>query len=449
MSAMTSHRPAALALGLALGVLTGTTLAGCGSHAQPTSSPVPAPTSSGAVPGDPHIILPTEPGVVDVMPLWVDGTGRLAFDALGRVLDQRYGGTVTLHDMVASGTRDGLVDPARHLDALGTRAGRAGADDVALGRVQGVSGLYYELDLGAVWPAGLEDDLALGGELYALPYAVERTNLLWSDRGALADAGLDPDATYATVHDWIDALHTIDDAGEQAIVVGADWTQLLLLENLLLAEVGPHELTDLWAGRGDWAAPSVARAIAELREILDLANDDRATLSDGDLGTRVGKGKAAFAVMGGWLVEAVGDRHRVAGEDYGVAPVPGTVGSFAFRDESFGQGATSTHPDRARAWLETASSAPGQSATARVARGTIPVRTDVDPAGLTALQRSTMADWRSDDLVLSTVAGGPLTIGGTQRLAARVAAFGDGKIGASDLVAALVEATGASSGGAS
>jgi len=445
---MTSRRSAVLALGLALAVLTGAVLGGCGPRTQPTSSSLARPTRSGTAPADPHIVLPADQSPVDVMPLWADGTGHQAFNALARTLDLRYEGKVSFHDMVASGTRDDLVDPSRHLDALGTRAGRAGAADVALGRVQDVSGLYDELGLGAVWPAGLKDDLALDGTLYALPYVVARTNLLWSNRAVLADAGLDPDATYATVRDWIDALHAVDDAGEQAIVVGTDWTQLLLFEDLLLSEAGARGLADLWAGRGDWNGPAVARAIADLREILDLANDDRATLYDDDLGSRVGKGKAAFAVMGSWIAEVVGEHHRVAGEDYGVTAVPGTVGSFAFTEESFGWGATSTHPDGARAWLETTSSGPGQRAVARVARGRIPVRTDVDPAGLTALQRSLMADSRTDDLVLSAVDGGPLTLEDRERLAARVAAFGDGKIGAGDLVAALVEATrGGSSGG--
>ena len=428
------RRPAALALVTALGLALVTVLAGCGGGAPSSAAPTTASTEA-------DVRLPAEPGLVKVMSRWFDGDESDALLALRHVLDHRYLARVGYKNMDGSGTWDQWVDPSRGLDALSTPVGRGGADDVALGRVQDVSGLYDDLGLAAVWPEGLYGQLALDGTLYALPCVVVRTNLLWSNPGVLADAGLDPDATYATVADWIAALHTLDDAGAQAIVVGAPWTQLLLLENLLVAEAGPRAARDLWDGRGDWGSSTVAKAIEDLDEILALANEDRDGLTETDLGRRVGAGKAAFTVMGGWLTEVLDERHRVAGVDYRVGVVPGTEGSFGFTADAFGWGATSAQPDLARAWLENASSSPGQAAVAGAMSKGVPVRTDADPTGLTALQRSTMADWRDDELVLSTVGGGPLTPGADLALLDEVAAFGDGKIGASALVAALVRAS--------
>jgi glucose/mannose transport system substrate-binding protein len=108
--------------------------------------------------------------------------------------------------------------------------------------------------------------------------------------------------------------------------------------------------------------------------------------------------------MGDWAVAAFEEAGKTAGTDFTYFPVPGTDGTFGFLADSFTLPVGATNPDGARAWLETVSSLEGQTAFNK-AKGSIPARTDADPAEFSEYQQTAIASF-ADDTILPSLAHG-------------------------------------------
>jgi glucose/mannose transport system substrate-binding protein len=280
------------------------------------------------------------------------------------------------------------------------------------GQAADVSDLYDELGLRDVLPRGLLDALTVDGGIYRVPVAVSGGNVLWSDRRVLADVGLDPDAAYASVDEWIVALRAVKAAGRDPIALGPWWTRQLLLENVLLSELGRDAYQGLWDGSTSWDAAEVVEAFRDFDTIvsLDDTGDDSAEALEQDWtvqADRFADHGAAFLVMGDWAQARFVAAHRLYRTDYDAVAMPGTEGSvllagldgntFAMRDGA-------PHPDGARAWLGVLASREGQSVLARTL-GEVPARTDVDPSGFDRYTREAMSRLRDGTVIDSFTLG--------------------------------------------
>jgi len=279
------------------------------------------------------------------------------------------------------------------------------------GQAADVSDLYDELGLRDALPRGLLDALTVDGKIYRVPVAVSGGNVLWSDRRVLADAGLDPDAVYASVDEWIVAMCAVKAAGRDPIALGPWWTRQLLLENVLLSELGRNAYQGLWDGSTSWDAVEVVEAFRDFDTVVSLAADpDPATALEQDWSVqadRFADHGAAFLVMGDWAQARFVAAHRFYRKDYDAVAMPGTEGSvllagldgntFAMRDGA-------PHPDGARAWLGVLASREGQSALARTL-GEVPARTDVDPSGFDQYTREAMSRLREGTVIDSFTFG--------------------------------------------
>lgn len=378
-------------------------LGACGTGRE-AAPPSPAATTSAAA------SISAGDDEVDVLTWWADGREKAGLDALLGVLDDQSAGRVAFTEVSspmaplrqALPERIHAMTSARYaLDSFQVEGGDGTVRKlVAAGDVQALDGVYADLGLADVWPERLVDLLATDGHLYAMPAVADRTNLLWSNRHVLADAGLDPDATYGSVDEWITAMRQVAAAGGRPLALGRDWTQALLLEDVLLAELGPGRFQGLWDGTTDWAGGDVERAVGKLLTIVAMSSPDRDGLDWTDQTRSVAKGKAAFTVMGDWARAELEERSAAAGEDYTVQPAPGTAGSFVFITDSFAWSGSAGHPASTRTWFDAMASRDGQSAVALAFDG-VPVRTDVDLAPFDAFQRTEIADWRRDVLVRS------------------------------------------------
>ncbi len=393
-------RPA-LAAGLVAASLA---LAACsnGGSADPTSS---APA------GDDDAAAQTE---VEVFTWWASGSEKLGLDALVAVFDEQHPNVEFVNGAVAGGAgsaaKDLLQSRLQANDPPDTFQAHAGAeltDYINAGQVEDVADLYVEFGLRDAFPADLVDRLTVDGKIYSIPSNIHRANVVWANPTVISESGLDPEASYASLDEWFEALDKVQDAGFTALSVATTWTQVHLLETILLAELGPEAYNGLWDGSTDWASAEVTAALEAFEKAMSYTNTDRDGLDWPDATQQVMDGQAAFNVMGDWAVAAFEEAGKAEGTDYIYFPVPGTHGVFDFLADSFTLPVGAPHPDGAKAWLETVGSLEGQVAFNK-AKGSIPARTDADPTEFSPYQQTAITSF-AEDTIVSSLAHGAAT----------------------------------------
>ncbi|MCL2091210.1 MAG: ABC transporter substrate-binding protein [Micrococcales bacterium] len=348
---------------------------------------------------------------VEVFTWWSTGSEARGLEAMVAVFDSSYP-DVTFVDVAAAGgaTQDRLQsqlaagDPP---DSFQAPAGKAVQDYVAAGQVQAVSDLYDELDLRGVFPRGLVDLLTVDGQIYSVPSNVHRANLLWASLPVLEQAGLSSDVNFAAMDDFVTALEQVRQNVPDVVPlsIGTTWTQVHLLEVVLIAELGPAAYTGLWDGSTDWTSAAVTDALGTFETLMSYTNTDRDGLDWEEPHTMLIDNEAAFNIMVDWA-PANYEAHGVG--DYAYAPAPGTAGVFDCLADSFTLTTDAPHPAGAKAWLRTVASQDGQTAFSKVT-GSIPARTDIDPAEFSTYQQTAITSLAEDVIVPSLQHGAAAT----------------------------------------
>jgi len=411
-----------------------------------SSSDEPSSTPSGSSGGESSAAA-TE---AEVFTWWADGSEKAGLDALVAVFDQQHPNVKFVNAAVSGGggsnakpvlaSRLASNDPP---DSFQAHAGAELTDYINAGQVQDVSSLYDEFGLRDAFPADLIDRLTVDGKIYSIPSNIHRANVTWANVSVLKAAGLPTDpAGYAsmTVADWIEALQKVKDAGKTPISVGGSWTQVQLMENILLAELGADGYNGLWDGSTDWAGADVTQALKDYSTILDMTNKDRDGLDWAEPTKSVEDGDAAFNVMGDWAEAQFEADSKKLGTDYIAFPTPGTNGVFDFLADSFTLPVGAPHPDGAKAWLETISSKDGQVAFNK-AKGSIPARSDVDTADFSEYQQTAIKSFGSDTIVSSLAHGAAAPASVLSDITDAISKFSAGSSSVDELQAALVNAT--------
>lgn len=349
---------------------------------------------------------------VEVFTWWASGSEKLGLDALVSVFNEQHPDTEFVNGAVAGGAgsaaKDLLQSRLQANDPPDTFQAHAGAeltDYINAGQVEDVSALYDEFGLRDAFPADLVDRLTVDGKIYSIPSNIHRANVVWANSALLTDAGLDPAATYATLDDWFVALDAVKEkTGRTPLSVATTWTQVNLLETILLSDLGADGYSGLWDGSTDWSGPEVTKALEDFGKLISYTNTDRDGLDWPDATQQVIDGNAAFNVMGDWAVAAFEEAGKASPADYVYFPVPGTDGVFDFLADSFTLPVGAPHPGGAKAWLETVGSLEGQVAFNK-AKGSIPARTDADPADFSTYQQSAITSFGKDTIVSSLAHG--------------------------------------------
>jgi glucose/mannose transport system substrate-binding protein len=390
---------------LALFAIGALALAGCssgGSGSTDTSAPADDTGASTA----------TEQ--VEVFTWWTSGSEALGLEALQGVFSAKYPDIEFVNGGVTGGggsakellqTRLQAGDPP---DSFQVHAGAEAQDYIAAAQVTDVSDLYDEFGLNDVFPESLVELLTSDGKIYTIPSNVHRANVIWASVSVLGTCGLSTtDAYYATVADFITALETCKAAGvETPLAVGNTWTQVHLLETVLIGDLGGEAYNGLFDGTTDWAGAEVTAALKDFATLMGYTNADRDTIDWEPATQKVLDGTAAFNIMGDWVPALLDSNNLVAGTDYLYAPSPGTKGNFDFLADSFSLTDGAPHPDGAHAWLDVISSAEGQIAFYKV-QGSIPARTalDLKSEGFSEYQQSA-ADSFAEDLIVGSIQHG-------------------------------------------
>lgn len=400
-------------------------------------------TACSATPVDP----PDRGGGVEVFTWWASGSEKVGLDALVAVFTAQHPDDRFVNGAVAGGAgsaaKDRLqarLDSGDPPDTFQAHAGKELTGYIDSGQLQDISPLYDEFDLRKKFPSDLLRLLQVHGKIYSIPSNIHRSNMVWANPAVLRAAGVDPEATYPSIREWFVALDAVKATGTTALSVGTTWTQVNLLETVLMSDLGAAGYAGLWDGTTDWTSTEVTAALTDFQKLMTYTNTDRDGLDWPDAIQRVITGDAAYNVMGDWAVAAFEEQHKVAGTDYVYFPVPGSVGMFGFLADSFTLPVGAPNPAGAKDWLETVSSLEGQTAFNQ-AKGSIPARTDANPADFSPYQQATMTAFGRDTIVPSLAHGAAAPITVLTAISAATESFTTGASNLATFQAALAAAT--------
>lgn len=387
---------------------------------------------------------------VEVFTWWAAGSEKAGLDALVGVFEAQHPDIEFVNGAVAGGAgsaaKDLLQSRLQAQDPPDTFQAHAGAelqDYIDAAQIEDVSALYDDFGLTDAFPADLVQRLSTeDGAIYSVPSNIHRANVLWANPTVLQDAGLDPSAEYADLDAFIADLETLDGQDVTPISVATTWTQVHLLETVLLAGLGPDAYQGLWDGSTDWTSGEVTAALEDFETIMSYTNSDRDGLDWPEATQQVIDGEAAFNIMGDWAVAAFEEQDQELGTDFVAVPSPGTDGMFDFLADSFTLPVGAENLEGTRAWLETVGSLEGQTAFNK-AKGSIPARTDADPAEFSAYQQGAIESFSQDTIVSSLAHGAATPIATLNSISDATSKF---TTGASDLEAYQSELAAAAQG---
>lgn len=376
-------------------------LAACGGAADETDTESPSEGSTGAAAG----------GEVEVFTWWAQGSELAGLEALEAVFAEQHPDVTFVNGAIAGGAGSAAKDLLQTRlqggdppDTFQAHAGMELADYINAGQLVDVSDLYDEFGLNDVFPQDLIDLLTVDGAIYSVPSNIHRSNVVWANPTVLEEAGIDPAAVPADIDAWIADLEKVEAAGKTPLSVATTWTQVHLLETVLMADLGAEGYNGLWTGETDWAGADVTAALEDFETLMSFTNTDRDGLDWPEATQMVIDGAAAYNVMGDWAVAAFEEQGIERGTGFIDFPVPGSDGMFGFLADSFTLPDGAPNPDGAKAWLDTIGSLEGQVAFNK-AKGSIPARTDADPAEFSEYQQSAITSYAEDTIVPSLAHG--------------------------------------------
>ncbi|MEV0270708.1 ABC transporter substrate-binding protein [Hamadaea sp. NPDC050747] len=281
-------------------------------------------------------------------------------------------------------------------DSYQLHAGQEAASDIKAGKLEAIDYLYDANGWRDKFPKGLTEKLTIDGKIYAVPVNIHRSNLLFFNPKKLAEWGLS-----APGKTWSELLaqgNTLKGKNVKLLSVGTTWTQMHLLENVLLGELGTDKYNGLWTGQTDWNGADVVAALDTFKQLLALSvvgTDDWQPTID-----KVVAGTAAFNVMGDWAAGYLqGAKALKYKTDYDVVASPGSAGVYNFLADSFTLPKGAPHKAYAEAWLKECASKEGQDLF-NPKKGSVPARLDSDKSKYTDYLGWALGEWQNSSTVV-------------------------------------------------
>src|SRR6266508_4423836 len=337
---------------------------------------------------------------VQVFTWWADGGEKAGLDGLVAQFGKDCAGFTFQNAAVAGGAGSNAKQVLANNLAAGdppstfqAHAGKELKDYIDAGQVDDVSQLYKDYGLDTAFPKSLVDNLTVDGKIYSVPANIHRANVVWAST-----------------------------AGVKApLASGKGFAQEQLMEAVLLAELGPDKFAGLFDKSTDANGADVTAALGKYKTLLSYANADRDAIEWSDALGYVNKGQAGYTLMGDWVAaQQLAD--KVPDSAYAYWPAAGTQGVFQYLADSFTLPTNGKDPDGAKCWLKVVGSSEGQKAF-NTKKGSIPARSDANPADYPKYQQSAMADWKQDKVVPSCAHGSACTLGQNESIQSAISQF--------------------------
>ncbi|MBN1697609.1 MAG: carbohydrate ABC transporter substrate-binding protein [Spirochaetales bacterium] len=289
-------------------------------------------------------------------------------------------------------------------DSFQVHAGHELIDSwVVAGKMEPITFIFEDNGWMDDYPPGVIDIISYKGDIYSVPVNIHRSNVLWYNKKIFSDNNLSAPVTF---EDFGMVAQKLAAKGIIPLALGDNgiWASVHLLESILLGSLGPEKYNGLWDGSTAWDGDDVKAALGNFVTVLSVVNTDHAALSWDAAAQYVIDGKCAMTIMGDWAEGYFKSKGLTPDVEFGYVPSPGTSGSFIMLSDSFGLPKGAPHRDNAVKWLAVCASKEGQDAF-NPKKGSIPSRTDGDPALYDAYLNSAMEDFASNIIVPSVAHG--------------------------------------------
>ncbi|MDT7749392.1 MAG: glucose/mannose transport system substrate-binding protein, partial [Pseudonocardiales bacterium] len=205
---------------------------------------------------------------------------------------------------------------------------------------------------------------------------------------------------------FLDDLVKLDKAGITPLCLGAKdpFTTTALFENTLLSVAGADGWRRIAEDRFDWNSGAVNEALHQFGQILDYADPQAAALTWDAATKKLAAGGCAFETLNDSAFGELVSAGAVDGQTFGEVPYPGTDGTYVAVVDTFVRARQSQNGRNAADFLAVLGAPDTQLAFSR-AKGSVPIRTDVDVSSLTPYQRSAAAALRNGTVLWSIVHG--------------------------------------------
>jgi glucose/mannose transport system substrate-binding protein len=350
---------------------------------------------------------------LEVVSWWTSGSEQQALTVLFDAYVAAHPGvTVTNGAVAGGGGSNAQVVLAQRLlagdppDVWQTFPGGSLRAYVDQGQVADVSDLYGQGGLAAALPAVIRDGLTVDGRQYGVPTSSHRGNMLFYNKALLAKAGVAEPGPGYQPEVFLGDLAKLEAAGVTPLCLGAKdpFTTTALFENTLLGVVGPDGWAQIAADRFDWNSAAVDEALHRFGQILDRADPQAAALTWDAATKKLADGGCAFETLNDSAFGELVDAGAVDGQTFGEVPYPGTDGTYVAVVDTFVRARESGNARNASDFLAVLAAPDTQLAFSK-AKGSVPIRTDVDVSSLTPYQRSAAESLRRDIVLWSIVHG--------------------------------------------
>ena len=319
---------------------------------------------------------------LEVMHWWTSGGEAAAvkefadaFDATGNTwVDAAIAGGESARAVMVSRLTGG--DP---MGAFQFNHGRQAEELIEAGLLRDITDIAEAegwLDL--VNPSTLLDACTVDGRIYCAPVNIHSWQWLWVSHKAFADAGVDVPTNWAEFAAASDAL---SGAGKIPLAMGQQGWQQSGAFNVMMASLLPSGVfTSVYGDRdldiaGGAEVASVFEAAAAAREMAA----DSTVQNWNDATNLVIQGEAGGQIMGDWAQGEFAVAGAVAGEDYSCLPGLGTNPRLSTGGDAF-YFPVLDDEEQAAAQAELAALllAPETQVNFNLAKGSLPVRGDID-----------------------------------------------------------------------
>lgn len=235
-----------------------------------------------------------------------------------------------------------------------------------------------------VLPAAVMKRITYQDKVYFAPTSIHAENWVWTNQTIFDELGLETPQTWDEIFEAADRMQA---AGYTPLALGAaNWEVSLIFNDIVYYMMGSEGYERvISADAKSVLDPRMLEALRMLRQLSQYAHPlpQRQDKTWADASAMVGNGEAGIQFMGDWAKGELIARGYDVDKDFGCSLAPGTSIAYFMVIDAFAFPLTNREggDDAQRAFAQMVLEPENQVAFSRI-KGSLPVRIDVDPAGL-------------------------------------------------------------------
>jgi glucose/mannose transport system substrate-binding protein len=248
-------------------------------------------------------------------------------------------------------------------------------------------------DWDRVLPQPIVDAIKVGGHWYAVPMNIHMQTWVWYSKAAFAKAGIAHEPR--TMDELFATLDKLKAAGIVPLAHGGQAWQETILFSMVLANMGGRDLYLRVIRDRDRRAiesPEFRKVLAAYKRLSSYVDPAAPGRNWNDATAMVIQGRAGMQIMGDWAKGEFTAAGQQPGREFGCLPGLGASSPYLIQGDVFVFPKTDK-PDalRAQKLIAEVVETPAVQLSFNRLKGSIPVRTDADPAAFDACAQKGMA----------------------------------------------------------